>query len=88
MKLKKGFISHTIQNTQVMVATGAASGTFNGLARSNETAAFIINCLKQETTEADIVKKITDTYEVDQDKALNDVRKTIDQLQKIGAIEC
>jgi hypothetical protein len=88
MKLKKGFITHTIQNTQVMVATGAASGTFNGLACSNETAAFIINCLKQETTEADIVKKITDTYEVDQDKALNDVRKTIDQLQKIGAIEC
>jgi S-methylmethionine-dependent homocysteine/selenocysteine methylase len=88
MKLKKGFITHTIQNTQVMVATGAVSGTFNGLARSNETAAFIINCLKQETTEADIVKKITDTYEVDQDKALNDVRKTIDQLQKIGAIEC
>jgi hypothetical protein len=87
MKLKKGFITHTIQSTQVMVAAGSAAGTFNGIVRSNETAAFIVDCLKEETTEEDIVKRLTDTYEVDTDKAQNDVHNIIEKLKQIGAVE-
>jgi hypothetical protein len=87
MKLKKGFITHTIQGTQVMVAAGSAASTFSGLVRSNETAAFIVDCLKSETTKDDIVKKLTDTYEVDSTTAQNDVGTILSQLEQIGAIE-
>jgi S-methylmethionine-dependent homocysteine/selenocysteine methylase len=87
MKLKKGFITHTIQGTQVMVAAGPVASIFKGIARSNETAAFIVDCLKQDTTEDGIVKKLTDTYEVDTDMAKTDVRAILDQLEQIGAIE-
>jgi hypothetical protein len=87
MKLKKGFITHTIQGTQVMVAAGSAASTFSGLVRSNETAAFIVDCLKNETTKDDIVKKLTDTYEVDSTTAQNDVGAILSQLEQIGAIE-
>ena len=52
MKLKSGFITHNVGKTQMMVATGSASSTFHGLVRSNETAAFIVNCLKKETKKA------------------------------------
>lgn len=45
MKLKEGFITHQIQNTQMMVAAGEAAKHFHGLVRSNETAAFIVDCL-------------------------------------------
>ena len=55
MKLKTGFITHTIGKEQMMVATGPAGKDFHGLVRSNETAAFIVDCLKKETTEEEIV---------------------------------
>jgi hypothetical protein len=87
MKLRKGFVTHTIQGTQVMVAAGPAASTFNGIARSNETAAFIVDCLKQDTTEDNIVRRLTDTYEVDTDTALTDVRAILNQLEQIGAVE-
>jgi methyltransferase-like protein len=87
MKLKKEFVTHTIQGTQVMVAAGQAANAFNGLVRSNETAAFIIDCLKSNTTEENIVKSLTDTYNVDATTAQKDVRGILDKLDKIGAIE-
>ena len=46
MKLKEGFITHTLQGQQMMVAAGPAARLFRGVVRSNETAAFIIDCLK------------------------------------------
>ena len=53
MKLKEGFVTHEMGGEQVMVATGSAS--FSGLVRSNATAAFIVDCLKEETTKEQIL---------------------------------
>ena len=47
MKLKKSFITHTTGNEQILVA---ADNSFSGLVRSNQTAAFIVDCLKKETS--------------------------------------
>jgi hypothetical protein len=87
MKLKDGFVTHAIQDTQVMVAAGPAAKSFYGLVRSNETAAFIVDCLKQETTEEEIVTKMMKTYEVDADTAKKDVHKILEQLGQINAVE-
>ena len=53
MKLKESFIPQMIENVQFMVPIGAEA--FSGIVRNNETAAFIVDCLKQETTEEAIV---------------------------------
>ena len=53
MKLKNDFITQDIDDTQFLVPLGHES--FNGIVRSNETAAFIVNCLKEETTPERIV---------------------------------
>lgn len=87
MRLRKGFITHTFEDSQIMVAVGSAARTFRGLAHSNETAAFIIDCLKQETSEAEILQKVLDTYEVDFDTAQRDVREILKKLREIGAVE-
>lgn len=87
MKLKKGFITHTLQGTQMMVAAGPATKLFHGMVRSNETAAFIVDCLKEETTEDGIVAKMLDTYNVTEETAKKDVRMILDKLNNIGAIE-
>lgn len=87
MKLKKGFVTHTLRGTQMMVAAGPAAKVFRGMVRSNETAAFIVDCLKEDVTEDEIVRRILDTYDVSEDRARNDVRTILDKLKSIGAIE-
>ena len=48
MKLHNGFITYNSGAEQIMVAAGSASDIFRGMVRSNETAAFIIECLKED----------------------------------------
>lgn len=87
MKLKEGFITHQIQDTQMMVATGETAKNFHGLVRSNETAAFIVDCLKSEITEEAIVDKLLTEYDVSRETAAQDVRRILEKLNSIEALE-
>ena len=87
MKLKKTFITQDYRGEQPMVQVGWKPGQFCGLVRSNETAAFIVNCLKRETTEAELVDALTETYDVDASRAAEGVRAILEKLRGIGALE-
>ena len=87
MKLNEGFTTHEFRGTQIMVAMGPAAERFHGLVRSNDTAAFIVDQLRGETTEAEIVDAILAEYEVDRETAEKDVRRILRQLREIGAID-
>jgi methyltransferase-like protein len=84
MKLKKEFITHTSGDEQLMISAG---GSFNGMVRSNKTAAFIIDLLKEETTKEKIVSVMLETYDADEQVISADVDKVIDALRSIGAID-
>ena len=84
MKLKDTFITHMSNGEQILVD---ASGKFSGLIRNNETAAFIVECLKKETTVEEIVDQMYEEYDASKEvlfKAVNDV---VTQLRKAGAID-
>ncbi len=85
MKLKSGFVTQQMGDEQIMVATGAAS--FSGLVRSNTTAAYIVDCLKEETSKEQIVAKLLEKYEVTADIAAADVEKILTKLRSIGALD-
>ena len=85
MKLNNGFIAHSDGEDKLLVSTGATK--FSGLVRSNQTAGFIIECLEKETTEEEIVAKMTEKWDVSAETAGRDVRKIVEQLRKIGAID-
>lgn len=85
MKLKSGFITRTIGDEQIMVSAGKEQ--FSGIVRSNETAAFIVDLLKQETDLEAILGKLMDCYEVSEEIAIQDVDYVLGQLRKIGALE-
>ncbi len=87
MKLRKGFVTYQTGEKQLMVAAGSASKYFKGLVKSNDTAAFIIDNLKEETTVDKIVESMTKVYDVSKERAYNDVNAVIDQLRGIGAID-
>lgn len=85
MKLKNGFVTHTAGNEQIMVAAGKAK--FSGLVRSNRTAAFIVDCLKKETNEDEIVAKMVKKYDAPKEVISSDVKKTLETLRSIGALD-
>lgn len=85
MKLKDSFVTQNMGDTQVMVSTGETN--FNGMVKSNQTAAFIIDCLKNETTKQEIVEKILEKYDVSVDVVDKDVDRVLDTLRKIDALE-
>lgn len=85
MKLKNGFITHETDGEQIMVSAGSTK--FSGLVRSNRTAAFIVDCLKSETNESDIVEKMSEKYDAPKEIISKDVKKILDTLRSIGAID-
>jgi len=85
MKLNKNFIAHNDGEEKLLVSTGAAK--FSGLARGNATAGFIIDCLAEDTTEAEIVAKMQKKFEGPKDAMERDVKKIVAQLRQIGAID-
>jgi hypothetical protein len=65
----------------------SAGGSFNGMVRSNKTAAFIIDLLKEETTKENIVAAMLESYDAEEQVISADVDKVIDALRSIGAID-
>jgi len=84
MKLKDSFVTHNNGNEQVMVDT---SGEFSGLVRSNRTAAFIIDYLREDHTKEEIVEALYDKYDAPKEVLMNDVDTVIDRLKNAGALE-
>ena len=85
MKLKSDFITQDIDGTQFLVPVGAES--FSGIVKSNKTAAFIVNCLKKETTEDEITDLMCEKYDAPREKIAADVAYVIKTLREIDAIE-
>lgn len=86
MKLNPKFLVHETNGEHYMVSTGDTE--FKGITKNNETAAFIIDCLKEDTTVKEIADKILNEYNVTDEKIVEqDINYIIEKLRKIGAIE-
>lgn len=87
MKLNDQFITHTIGDEHVLIPVGGAAESFRGIARSNETAAFIVECLKDETTLDAIVAKMCGEYDAPEERIRADVCAVLDTLRSINALD-
>lgn len=85
MKLNENFLTQEIDDTQVMVATGDTA--FNGIIRSNQTAAEIVDLMKEETTRDAVVDKMCAKYDASRDEIAADVDMVIATLRKVGALD-
>ena len=85
MKLKEGFVTHEMDGEQIMVATGEAR--FSGLVRSNATAAFIVDCLKKDTTRDEIIAVMLEKYDATAERIGADVDKILAALRSIDALD-
>lgn len=85
-KLKDGFVVRKIGGQIVAVPVGRQTSEIHGMIALTESAELLWNALKDGAEEGDLVKLITDTYEVDESRALEDVKKFLDGLKEQGAL--
>ncbi len=85
MKLKPEFIAMDIDTIPYLVPVGGIA--FQSIIRGNETAGFILAQLNEETSEEAIVDALCAEYNAPRDIVQPDVKKIIEKLREIGAIE-
>ena len=85
MKLKESFITQNIDGMQFLVPVGGEA--FSGIVRSNATAAFLVDGLKEETTEEALVDALCARYDAPRAEIAADVREILDTLRGIRALE-
>ena len=85
MKLKQEFIIHDTEDESLLIPVGGAS--FFGLVKGNKTLGAILDLLREETTEADVVAAMRAQFDAPEEKIAADVKKAITKLREIGAID-
>lgn len=85
MKLKDTFFTTETDGEQILIDAGGSN--FVGLVRSNVTAAFIVDCLKADTTKEKIVAAMCEKFDAPQAVIAADVEKILGKLRSIGALD-
>lgn len=86
MKINGDFMIREIAGDTILVATGQASQNFNGMITLNEVGSFILHNIEECKDEDELVSKILDEFEVDENIAREDTREFIEQLLKMGIV--
>lgn len=87
MKVKQGFVMRDVAGQAVIIATGEASRTFQGMIRVNDTGKFVWNGLTDGLTPDQIVDKVTAEFDVDRATAAADVEEFIAQMRSNGFLD-
>ncbi len=85
MRLNPQFVTQDIDGTQFLIALGDQK--FKGIVRNNRTAAFIVNMLKEETTQEKIVSAMREKFDAPLEMISEDVAEVLRTLRSIGALE-
>ena len=85
MKLKKEFITHDTGSESLLVPAGNAP--FAGLVRGNRTMGAMLELLKRDTTEAEMVRALTARFDAPEEAIRADVEKLLSGLRNIRALD-
>ena len=86
MKRNSGFLMRQVAGRYVLAPVGETVKTFSGMITMNATGKFLWDLLEQDQTVESLAKALVDTYEVDLEKATEDVIKYLEPLKPIKAI--
>ena len=75
-----------VAGLNVVVATGDTAENMNSMINLNETATFLWRQLENDITKEELIKKLTQEYDVDYERASKSVDNFIGKLDEIGCI--
>ena len=85
MHLKREYIARTSGNETLLVPAGGTG--FAGMVRGNRTLGAILELLRHDTTEEEIVAAMKKRFDAPEERIAEDVKKALSELRKIGAID-
>ena len=85
MRLKKEFITYDTGSESLLVPSGTAG--FSGLVKGNKTLGAILQLLKQDTTEEEMISAMKKRFDAPAEIISRDVKKALFELRRIGAID-
>ena len=87
MKIKEGFVLHSVGDENVVVAIGKMTKKFRGMIRLNSTGAFIFRQLEKETDEKGIIDALIAEYGIDEQTAKTAATTFVSQLKDAGVLD-
>lgn len=87
MKIKDGYILKKVAGENIVIATGNARLSFNGIITFNEVGAEVFNMLDGTRTTEQIVEKIASLYNAPKEIIAADIEKLIEKMKKQGLLE-
>lgn len=88
MKIRKEFVTREVGDTTVMVPTGKLMNEYSKMFKLNGVGKFIVELLQKENLEKEeIIQKILEEFEVEEQRAREDTEKFIQKLQENEILE-
>jgi hypothetical protein len=87
MKIKDGFILKDVAGSKIVIATGEARLSFNGVITFNSVGAEMFNLLDGTNAPEEIVEKIASDYNVDTGIVKRDFDALIEKLRKHNLLD-
>lgn len=85
MKLNKEFLLHNTGSESILVPSGGAG--FSGVVRGNKTLGAVLELLKEETTETEMISVLKTRFDAPDGAVEKDVAKVLAELRRIGALD-
>lgn len=86
MKLKYEFVTMDMNGQIAAVPVGDTAGEVHGMIRMNKTASLILELLKEDTTEEQIVNHLLERFDAEREVLSSEVQKVIVYLQNEGLV--
>lgn len=86
MKRNSGFMMRQVAGRYVLAPIGEMVKSFSGMVTMNATGKFLWDLLEQEQSVESLAQALVDNYEVDLEKATQDVINYLEPLKPIHAV--
>ena len=86
MKLKNDFALRQVADTWVVLPLGSATADFNGMLTLNEVGAEIWKLLPEMADEEELIQRLLQEYEVEEEELRKDVTEFLDSLRQLGIL--
>lgn len=86
MKRNSGFLMRQVAGRFVLAPVGDTVKIFSGMITMNETGKFLWDLMEQDQTVDSLAQALVDTYQVDFEKAKEDVIKFLEPMKPVQAV--
>jgi len=86
MKMVSGFEIVNIADDYMLVPVGEQMEKFNGTVVLNEVSAFLLEKMKDDVTEEKLVQYVMEEFDVEKERAKEDIEKVLKEMIEIGIV--